>query len=256
MGLFQADLANSAGIDAGDPFGIFTNEPSYNGLRLNLGFEGNTEQASKTAYGGVFHTLTVTNLPTNGGSITVWPVAASYPTNRLVQVLGNAAGYFYFQEWANGISTSNNPTSFLIQSNMVVEGRFGAFVSNTYNVPDWWLAKYGLPLDDSGAGSDTDGDGQNNQFEYIAGLDPTNAASVFVLKIASVAGQPNQKKLTFLPWASGRTYAPEFRTNLSTGNYATLPGYSGPTTNANEVSVTDLSATQSSKFYRIRITYP
>jgi hypothetical protein len=39
------------------------------------------------------------------------------------------------------------------------------------------------------------------------------------------------------------TYTPKFRTDLTTGSYTPLPGYSGPSTNVNVVSVTDLSAT-------------
>jgi hypothetical protein len=104
--------------------------------------------------------------------------------------------------------------------------------------------------------NDVTGTGQNNLFKYTAGLDPTNTASVFKLRIENVAGQPDQKKLTFLPWASGRTYTPEFTTDLVASAYATLTGIGGPTTNDTEVSLTDLNATEAAKFYRIRITYP
>jgi hypothetical protein len=55
---------------------------------------------------------------------------------------------------------------------------------------------------------------------------------------------------------TGRTYTPEFRTNLATGNHGRLTGYSGPATNGPEISVTDLNATEVDKFYRIRISYP
>lgn len=125
------------------------------------------------------------------------------------------------------------------------------------NIPDSVQVQYfGLDNPNGVASADADGTGQNNLFKYVAGLDPTNPASIFVLKIASVPGQPSQKKLTFLPWASGRTYTPEFRTDLTAGSYATLLGYSGPTTNSTEISVTDVDATQPNKFYRIRISLP
>lgn len=124
-------------------------------------------------------------------------------------------------------------------------------------MPDSWQNQYfGLNNPNAAPDKDVTGTGQNNQFKYVAGLDPTNSASVFVLKIASVLGQPNQKNLIFHPLAPGRTYTPEYRTDLVTGAYANLTGYNGPTTNSTEVSLTDLSATEASKFYRIRITYP
>ena len=104
--------------------------------------------------------------------------------------------------------------------------------------------------------ADADGTGQNNLFKYVAGLDPTNAASVFVLQIASVADQPGQKTLTWTPLTIGRTYTPEYRTNLTFGSYAALAGYSGPQTNSTQVSATDVNAVEASKFYHIKISYP
>jgi hypothetical protein len=125
-------------------------------------------------------------------------------------------------------------------------------------IPDSWFAQYfGMPPNPLAAPTvDADGTGQNNLFKYTAGLDPTNPASVFVLNIASVAGQPGQKALTWTPLATGRTYSPEYRTNLTFGSYAALAGYAGPTTNSPQVSVTDVNATEKNKFYHIRISYP
>jgi|GEM_PF-862947 len=128
-------------------------------------------------------------------------------------------------------------------------------------ITDSWTTQYfghraGRVSDKSRAGDDADSTGQNNLFKYTAGLDPTNPASVFKLRIENVAGQPNQKNLTFLPWASGRTYTTEYRTNLQFGSYVTLTSYGGPQTNSTEISITDLNATEPGKFYRIRISYP
>jgi len=103
------------------------------------------------------------------------------------------------------------------------------------------------------AGTNFDGTGQ---FKYVAGLDPTNSASVFVLKIANVAGQPSQKNLIFNPEVSGRTYTPQFRTNLVTGSWVTPTGIGGPTTNIDQVTITDLNAVEPQKFYRVDISLP
>jgi len=119
-----------------------------------------------------------------------------------------------------------------------------------------WIASYGVTGPKSLPTADADGSGQNNLFKYVAGLDPTNPASIFLLKIANVTGQPSQKNLIFNPEVSGRTYTPQFRTNLASGAWATLTGIGGPTTNVNQVTLTDLNATQSIKFYRIDISLP
>jgi hypothetical protein len=46
---------------------------------------------------------------------------------------------------------------------------------------------------------DPDGTGQDNLFKDVAGLNPTNPASVFALKIAPVTSQPTQKTLAYNP---------------------------------------------------------
>ena len=106
------------------------------------------------------------------------------------------------------------------------------------------------------ANCDADGTGQNNLFKYIAGLDPTDPASAFLLKIARVPSQPSQKELLFNPAITGRTYTPQFRTNLMLGGWLVLTGYAGPVTNGSQVAVTDTNAVKPQKFYRIKITYP
>lgn len=102
-----------------------------------------------------------------------------------------------------------------------------------------------------GPNDDATGTGQNNTFKYAAGLDPTNAASIFTLTITNAANQP---VLTFRPWASGRTYTPQWSTNLPAFN--TLLTGDAPQTNGNAISVTDTNAVEPAKFYRINITYP
>jgi hypothetical protein len=124
-------------------------------------------------------------------------------------------------------------------------------------IPDSWQVQYfGTNNPNAAPGVDVDGTGQNNLFKYVAGLDPTNPSSIFVLQIASVTGQPTQKNLIFNPEFSGRTYTPQFRTNLVSGAWAPLAGIGGPVTNVNQVTVTDLGATQAQKFYRIDISLP
>jgi hypothetical protein len=104
--------------------------------------------------------------------------------------------------------------------------------------------------------ADADGTGQNNLFKYVTGLDPTNPASVFSFQIATITNQPSQDNLLFHPLAGGRTYTPQFNTDLVNGAWLTLTGYLGPVTNGNQVTITDTNATEPNKFYRLDISLP
>jgi hypothetical protein len=104
--------------------------------------------------------------------------------------------------------------------------------------------------------ADADGTGQNNLFKYVTGLDPTNPASRFIFQIATITNQPSQDNLLFNPLAGGRTYTPQFNTDLVNGSWLTLTGYQGPVTNGNQVTITDTNATQPNKFYRLDISLP
>jgi beta-glucanase (GH16 family) len=103
---------------------------------------------------------------------------------------------------------------------------------------------------------DADGTGQNNLFKYVAGLDPTNPASVFILTISGVANQPTQMNLLFTPMVAGRTYTPQFSTDLVSGVWMPLAGYLGPTISSNQVTITDTNPIPPQEFYHIEITYP
>ena len=130
-------------------------------------------------------------------------------------------------------------------------------------IPDWWRdAYFGAATPSNSfdcATCDFDGTGQNNLFKYVAGLNPTNPSSVFVLTILPVAGQPTQKMLTYSPivMGSGQVYTVQFRTNLTGGAlYAAVSTISGPTTNGSQATVIDTQATQTQKFYRVDINLP
>lgn len=121
---------------------------------------------------------------------------------------------------------------------------------------DWQVQYFGLPPNlNAGPNADPDGDGQNNRFEFTAGLIPTNANSFFRLRIESVAGQPAQKRLIFSPRFVDRTYTPQFRTDLLPGSWNPL---AGTTQNdiAQERTLTDLNGIGAAKFYRVQISKP
>lgn len=125
------------------------------------------------------------------------------------------------------------------------------------SIPDAWYVQYfGVapnPLADPTA--DTYGTGQNNLFKYVAGLDPTNTASRFTLDIKSIAGQSGQMNLLFSPRWNDRTYTLQSRTNLLSGSWQPV---TATITNDNGLvrTITDLNATDKSRFYQMQISYP
>jgi PKD repeat protein len=203
-------------------------------------------------YGPITSGCTYVVESTTDAAAGVWspqPVSAPLTNGARVMVTdpnATAASKFYRINIYNIITNLN-----LVVSDSVGDG-----------IPDSWRAQYfpTVPSDTTNAQScaacDADGTGQNNLFKYAAGLDPTNPASVFVLSIVGINGLPAQKNLIFNPLAASRTYTTQFTTNLVGTVYATLTGIGGPTTNGDQVTVTDPDATQTNKFYRIHITYP
>ena len=118
----------------------------------------------------------------------------------------------------------------------------------------WQTRYFGSPTNPLAAGNvDADGTGQNNEFKYVAGLDPTNPASIFVLMVAAVTNQPTQMNLIFSPMVNSRTYTPQFSTDMVSGVWTQLTGYAGPVTNGSQATITDMNAAPSNEFYRIDI---
>ncbi len=110
------------------------------------------------------------------------------------------------------------------------------------NPPAWWLEQY------YGAGPYP----TNLLPVYIAGLDPTNPASIFV--ITAITGNVQQaKNVYFSPTRTGRFYSMEHRTNLLTGSWSlvqtNIPGYAG-------WMFLDDVHTNDTGFYRIRVDLP
>jgi hypothetical protein len=136
-----------------------------------------------------------------------------------------------------------------------IADNFGAYGGD--GLDDAWQVQYfGQPPNAlAGPLADPDNDGQNNAFEFIAGLIPTDGTSVFRLRIEPVPGQPGQKKLIFSPRFTDRTYTVKARPDLLTGAFTPL-GSSTFSDNAQERTVTDLDATGAMKFYQVEITRP
>jgi hypothetical protein len=135
-----------------------------------------------------------------------------------------------------------------------IPDNFGSYAGD--GLADDWQNQYfsGTPAN-AGPLLDPDGDGQNNAFEFTAGLIPTDAQSHFSLTIIPVSGQPGQKQLTFDPIVAGRSYTVLTSPNLSIGSWGPLTG--GTISNdGDQRTITDPSATATKKFYTVEIVKP
>ena len=126
-------------------------------------------------------------------------------------------------------------------------------------IPDWWRAQYfggtGTTTNAlSCATADPDGDGMNNYQEYLAGTNPTNAASVF--KIQSLTNNPPGFTINFQS-AWGRNYTLYSAANLAAGPWAAVASQATILGDGGVDALTDsTTATNTQRFYRIGVQLP
>jgi hypothetical protein len=194
--------------------------------------------------------------------------AIKFSTNSLPDFVtltdnGNGTGFLSLAPGTNDVGASS-VTIVATDNGTPSLGAFTTFTvtvaeaSVSDGVANTWRAQYfggnGTTTNDqSCATCDADGTGQNNLFKYVAGLDPTNPASVFVVKAANMPTLPNQFNVLFNPVVAGRIYTPQYSTDLVSGVWLPLMGYAGPATNGTQVTITDLNATTPRKFYRFDV---
>jgi glycosidase len=181
-----------------------------------------------------------------------------------ITVCATATSCYNFLFWSqNGSPVSTAACySFSVTDNEAIVANFTSSTTDTVGdgISDCWRARYFPNVDPTGTSTgslscatcDADGTGQNNRFKYVAGLNPTNPVSVFVLQVQNVANQSTRKNLVYWPIATGCTYVVESTTDLVTGVWSPQP-VSAPLTNGTQVTVMDPNATGPTKFYRMEI---
>ena len=121
---------------------------------------------------------------------------------------------------------------------------------------DWQVGYFGLDNPLAGPAMDPDGDGQDNKFEEIAGLVPTDPLSRLWLRILADPDEATWRQLVFHPVVAGRSYRILSSTTLAANSWAPLPGSPPTADNGDERTITDTSATEPKKFYRVEVTRP
>lgn len=121
-----------------------------------------------------------------------------------------------------------------------------------------WRMQYFLTTENSGNAADDadpDGDGDENLFEFVAGLVPNDPASRFQLGVEPVAVEPAQKAIVFGPVIAGRTYEVRSKASLSDPTWEPLGSFT-TSDNGNERTVIDLDAGTGPRFYIVEIVRP
>ena len=132
---------------------------------------------------------------------------------------------------------------------------FGAYAGDGID-DDWQVQYFGLPPNaNAGPGLDFDGTGQTNLFKFIAGLNPLDASSRFVVRAQAVPSQPTQRQIIFSPIVPGRTYFVLFKDDMTAPTWTPLPNATF-TDNGSERTVLDPSAPGPQRFYHVEITKP
>lgn len=133
-----------------------------------------------------------------------------------------------------------------------VPDNFGAYAGDGIG-DDWQVQYFGQNNPAAAQTMDPDGDGQNNLFEFTAGLIPTDRTSVFTVSLNIPIGQPAQRAVVFTPRLAGRTYTVKTSTTLT--GWTDLAGAT-VSDNGTERTVTDVNASGSRQFYRVDISLP
>ncbi len=115
-----------------------------------------------------------------------------------------------------------------------------------------WATQFNLVQGQTG---DEDGDGNSNNFEFVAGLDPTNASSLFTSTVAFGPSQSSQLAISFGPIIAGRTYTVKSTGSLSPPTWLPLTNFTSSDT-GNVRTVIDNSAAVLPVFYRVEISFP
>ena len=119
----------------------------------------------------------------------------------------------------------------------------------------WQVQHFGINNPDAAPLLDPDGDGQDNRFEFIAGLVPTDPQSFFSLAIQPVAGEPLHKRLVFSPCLPDRNYQVLASSTLLPGSWFALTDPEISQT-GDERTVTDTQALGERRFYRVDVVKP
>jgi hypothetical protein len=160
---------------------------------------------------------------------------------------GAASGQSYSLHFVGADGVPNINTKYQLESVPGSAGIGSAILTAQITSDEWRMSFFGSTTSPQAQdNADPDGDGVPNWQEYLAGTNPTNAASC--LRLGSTTGAAHQVNLTWLT-APGKNYVLQSSATL-TGGWTPVNSNSGDG-NLFQVSVTN--QTGSARFYRIQL---
>ena len=274
-----ADTTDSGGQRTASQSATYTNDGSAGGI-AGLSTVASPAETVKSGYAAQLYdvtglTLTAATLNVNEGTtdqLAAWQllddatflavpaasVAWSVVSGPLtgISAAGLATAAIVYQDTAataQGVYLGLTGTLGLTVKNVGLDD-FGAYAGDTLD--DAWQVQYFGPPPNANAGpaADFDHTGQTNLFKYIAGLNPLDPSSRFVLTLAPVAGQPTQRNIVFFPLTTGSSYTVQYKNSITDATWQTLTGAT-QNDNGNTRTVTDSSA-PAARFYRVQVSKP
>jgi hypothetical protein len=129
-------------------------------------------------------------------------------------------------------------------------GAYESTSGSTANGIPWsWLLQYGLATDGSADHQQADADTFDNLQEYIADLNPTNAASYF--RITDISHSPTTT-VSFVSSAS-RAYTLISVSNLSSSAWQPVPGAGPRMGTGGADALSDINVPPKGPFYRLKV---
>ena len=101
-----------------------------------------------------------------------------------------------------------------LQVRNVTSDDFGTYAGDGL-ADDWQVQFFGLNNPEAAPLLDPDGDGQNNRFEFLAGVVPTDQASRFRWRLELAAAPAGVRQLVFSPYLADRIYTIRYTQELS-----------------------------------------
>lgn len=221
-----------------------------------------TASLQSTNAGQMLYGWTLTG--TSDGAGGQWALIRSpYPQDLASSLPADAFGPLLAFKFHDAISATNAFSVFDVDNTLYTNtGNQTLVLENTngfitvyptlpHGTPVPWLIQYGFTNTNNWVQNETNdlnGNGLLVWQDYVAGLNPTNASSVFTVRSLSSTGSPVHYQITFST-ALNRTYRVETSTDLRTWQtlQTGIPGTGG------DVSIVDARNGQSGAYYRVAV---
>jgi uncharacterized repeat protein (TIGR03803 family) len=255
MATYGGNASGSSG--GGTIFKINTDGTGFQVLRMFDVSDGYWPRGSLTLSGSILYGMTWTGGPgtpcgSPGGDGTVFQINTNGTSFTILHAFDDSCSH-----------TGGSPGGSLVLSNytlygMIPSGGIGYGLVFASGLPlsfqDWQTRYFGCTnCSQAATTADPDGDGQNNQAEFLSGTIPTNSASV--LQIATITREGNNVRVNWTT-GPGKTNALE-RTGGASGSYSTnfaaiftVTNTTGTATNYLDVNAATIKP---SLYYRVRL---